>query len=85
MRKNFVHAEKVNIELMWLHALGFSKVLQAHHRNNGVVALESKQCGESGLEEVCTLGREANQCLEGRKVRLCLPSNARVGNWVSSE
>ena len=62
MRKNFVYAEKIDLEFMWSDALGLStnyfedtidmiKIKQ----NNGIWAPDSGPCEPVGQTEVCLL------------------------------
>ena len=59
MRKNFVDAEKIDLEFMWSHALGLSTnyVLETEtiKQNNGIWAPDSGPCEPVGQTEVCSL------------------------------
>ena len=57
MRKNLAHAETIDLEIMWLHALGISNVQveDVIKQNNGIWASDSGTCKESRMTEVCSL------------------------------
>ena len=46
MRKKFVHAEKINLEIMWTHAFGLysSHVEETIKQNNGIWAPDGGPC-----------------------------------------
>ena len=70
MRKNFSYAEKIDVQFMWLEALGLSKVRKSLVRNEGIWAQDSGPCGnaiDSG--ETCQLSPEASHDYVRSQVR----------------
>ena len=55
MRKNFIHAEKIDLEIMWLHALGLdtNNVHDEIKKNNGIWAPDSGLCEPAKETEPC--------------------------------
>ena len=70
MRKNFSHAEKINVQFMWLEALGLRYVKKTLVRNEGIWAQDSGPCGnatDSGGN--CQLSPEASNDYVRSQVR----------------
>ena len=57
MRKKLVHTERINLEIMWSHALGLYSdyVKETIKQNNGIWAPDSGPCEPVGQTEVCSL------------------------------
>lgn len=74
MRKNYIHAEKIDRELMWSHALGLSTnhVEEEIKTNDGIWAPDSGPCEQTEQTEVCSLppGSKYFSWKEREKVRI---------------
>ena len=70
MRKNFIHAEKIDLEIMWLHALGLdtNNVHDEIKKNNGIWAPDSGSCEPAKETITCEL-----------------PSGSRYYSWGQRE
>ena len=57
MRKNFLYAENIDLEIMWLHALGLDSnmVEDALKQNNGIWAPDSGPCDTNEPSKICEL------------------------------
>ena len=57
MRKNLVHAEKIDLEIMWSLALGIQTnyVNKDIKKNDGIWAPDSGPCEQTDQTEVCSL------------------------------
>ena len=57
VRKKFIHAEKIDLEIMWLHALGLdtNNVHDEIKKNNGIWAPDSGPCERVEQTEICSL------------------------------
>ena len=58
VRKDYLHAEKIDNELMWLEALGLSAKLQSWEKRehkHGIWAPDAGPCKEKGTRKGCKL------------------------------
>ena len=61
VRKNFVHTEMINIEIMWHYAFGLSKVSHKFQRNDGISAQKRAACADIVPPATCKLSPEADR------------------------
>ena len=67
MRKNFSHAEKINVQFMWLEALGLGV---RYVKNEGIWAQDSGPCGNAtDGGGTCQLSPEASNDYVRSQVR----------------
>ena len=67
LRKKYKYAEKVDLEFMWLHALGMNSnnnvdlvgAADELKRNQGIWAPDSGPCADSERNKICTLSSGA--------------------------
>ena len=69
LRKNYSNAGKINVQFMWLEALGLKNVKKSLIRNEGIWAKDSGPCGKASQGGgLCILSPEASNDYVSRKV-----------------
>ena len=69
LRKNYSHAGKINVQFMWLEALGLGNVKRSLTRNEGIWAKDSGPCGNASKGGgICQLSPEASNDYVRRRV-----------------